>query len=104
VLTSCSSCYSFIGDCQLPSACALFVAEYGERVLNANLTRNLLLHLVNLYDHGLIKPELIHRTMMQLYRLGHRLRAGEPKPKDKGLGEGKGVGSEDTKVAPQVQA
>ena len=66
-------CSSFIGDCSLPKACATFVQEYGEAIINKNLFHNFLLHVVNLFDFGLVRPDTVTRTMMQLYWLQHRL-------------------------------
>lgn len=61
--------YNYIGDCQLSRALQAFVEEYGPEVIKKNLCRNLLLHLVNLYDFSLIKSDLVFRTMVQLHRL-----------------------------------
>ena len=69
-------CYffcSYIGDCQMPQACHSFVEEYGILIVQQNLVRNFILHLVNLYDFGLIKPEVLYRNMMLLYKLRERL-------------------------------
>ena len=54
-------------------ACQLFVEEHGIIILQQNLLGNFILHLVNLYDFGLIKPEVVYRSMMFLYKLRERL-------------------------------
>ena len=64
---------SYIGDCQLPLACKTFIQEYGPRILENNLARNVLLHLTNLYDFDLIRSDVIVRTMCQLFRLREKL-------------------------------
>jgi len=71
--------FSFIGDCSLPKACATFVQEYGETIIHKNLFHNFLLHITNLFDFGLVRPDTVTRTMMQLYWLQHRL-ATETQP------------------------
>ena len=67
------SSFSYIGDCSLPKACAMFVQEYGETIVSRNLFHNFLLHVVNLYDFGLVRHDTVTRTMMQLYWLQNRL-------------------------------
>ena len=60
---------SYIGDCLVPRACADFVQEYGTEIVQRNLCRNVLVHLTNLCDFGLIRADVLSRTTMQLFRL-----------------------------------
>jgi len=46
--------FGFIGDCQISEACRLFVQENGRVIKEKNLRSNFLLHLMSLYDYGLI--------------------------------------------------
>ena len=61
--------YSYIGDCRLPAACEAFVRERGVEIVQRKLGRNFLLHLVNLSDFGLIRPEIVYRTAVQFLHL-----------------------------------
>ena len=57
----------------MPKACADFVQEYGPEIIQRNLCRNVSVHLSNLCDFGLIKADVLSRTMMQLLRLRARM-------------------------------
>ncbi|KAL4239950.1 Polycomb protein suz12 [Mactra antiquata] len=59
--------YVYISDCQLPLACQTFVEEHGREIISEQIERNFLIHLVNMFDFGLITPDIIQRTMWQLY-------------------------------------
>ena len=61
----------------------MFVQEYGEAIVTKNLFHNFLLHVVNLYDFGLVRHDTVTRTMMQLYWLQNRL-ATQPTGKSDG--------------------
>ncbi|KAL8584925.1 hypothetical protein ACOMHN_043562 [Nucella lapillus] len=61
--------HDYIADCQIPKACFSFVEEHGREVLERNLARNLLIHLVNLFDFSLIRPEVVQRTFAMLENL-----------------------------------
>ena len=67
------ACVSYIGDCRMPAACEQFVRDHGPEIVRKNLGRNLTLHLVNLCDFGLIRPEVVYRTTVQFYRLRHQM-------------------------------
>ena len=69
----CVLLHSYIGDCRLPAACELFVREHGAHIVQQKLGRNLLLHLVNLVDFGLIRPEIVYRTAVQFLHLRRQL-------------------------------
>ncbi len=70
-------CCSYIADCQIPKACLSFVEKHGEKIVKRTLCRNFVMHLTNLYDFGLIKPDVVRRTVMQLFKLRDRLEHGE---------------------------
>lgn len=46
--------FSFVGDCQMYKACEMFIDEHASDILRKNLRYNLILHLMCLYDYGLI--------------------------------------------------
>jgi len=46
--------YTFVGDCQMPLALKKFIEEKGEEIVRKNLYRNFSLHLINLYEFGII--------------------------------------------------
>jgi len=64
---------SYIGDCRLPVACESFVREHGAEIVRQKLGRNLLLHLTNLCDFGLLRPEIVYRTAVQYLHLRRQL-------------------------------
>ncbi|CAI9716567.1 Hypothetical predicted protein [Octopus vulgaris] len=64
---------SYIADCQIPTACMTFMEEHGEAIIRKNLTRNFMLHMVNLFDFSLIGPEVVQRTMSVLENLKEEL-------------------------------
>ncbi|XP_074648810.1 polycomb protein SUZ12-like [Tubulanus polymorphus] len=64
---------NYIGDCQLAIACSTFIERFGRTVLEKNLTKNLMLHMVSLYDFSLIKPDVVYRTMNMLQALREKL-------------------------------
>ena len=79
----CLFCFvsSYIGDCQLTVACEAFVKDYGSEIYQKNLGRNFILHLVNLCDFSLIRPEIVYRIAIQFFRLRRQLEdsaKGEP--------------------------
>ena len=59
----------------VPRACNTFVQEHGRIVVEKNLCRNFLLHLVNLCDFGLIKPEIVQKTFATLEHIRHQMDA-----------------------------
>ncbi len=56
-------------------ACQTFVEEHGERLIRDHLCRNFIMHMCNLYDFGLIKQDVVHRTTMLLYKLRDHVEA-----------------------------
>ena len=57
----------------MPVACETFVREHGAEIVRQKLGRNLLLHLTNLCDFGLIRPEIVYRTAVQFLILRRQL-------------------------------
>lgn len=60
---------NYIADCQIPIACMTFMEEHGEAIIKKNLSRNFMLHMVNLFDFSLIGPDVVQRTMSVLENL-----------------------------------
>lgn len=61
--------YGYIADCQIPLASQKFVEDNGKYILEKGMWKNFLLHMVNLFDFSLIRPEIVQRTMWQLHML-----------------------------------
>ncbi|MCI4385316.1 hypothetical protein PGIGA_G00049160 [Pangasianodon gigas] len=61
--------HGFIADNQMTQACMLFVENYGSIVVEKNLCRNFLLHLVSMHDFGLVSTLTIDRAMARLRQL-----------------------------------
>ncbi|UYV77044.1 SUZ12 [Cordylochernes scorpioides] len=59
----------FVGDCQAPLACSLFVQAHGREILARNLYMNFLLHLANLFDFGIISTSTLYSTVLSLQML-----------------------------------
>ncbi|KAL1517773.1 hypothetical protein ABEB36_001496 [Hypothenemus hampei] len=58
--------YGFVGDCQIPLACQMFVQQKGKELLLKNLYRNFVLHLTSLFDFGLISAVCLYTTLQKL--------------------------------------
>ncbi|XP_046404195.1 polycomb protein suz12-A isoform X2 [Ischnura elegans] len=56
----------YVGDCQIPLACTMFVEAHGKELLLRNLYRNFVLHLSSLFDFGLLSPVTIYTTLQKL--------------------------------------
>ncbi|XP_056608209.1 polycomb protein suz12-A isoform X1 [Triplophysa dalaica] len=56
----------FIADTQMNQACMLFVEQHGTTIVNKNLCRNILLHLVSMHDFGLVNTMTIDKAMTHL--------------------------------------
>ncbi|XP_061080735.1 polycomb protein suz12-B-like [Conger conger] len=73
--------YGFIADNQMNQACMLFVEKCGPYIVEKNLCRNFLLHLVSMHDFNLVSIVTIDRAMERMRamqpRSGHQ---GEPLP------------------------
>lgn len=59
----------YVGDIQIPLACAMFLDMKGKELLQKNLYKNFVLHLCNFFDYGLISPETLHKTIQKLQRI-----------------------------------
>lgn len=56
----------YVGDCQLPIACDMFITAKGKEIIEKNLYRNFILHLCSLFDYGLISPDIIYKCVQKL--------------------------------------
>ena len=65
--------FRYIGDCSVPQACFTFVKEHGKEIVRRNLCRNLLIHLVNLFDFNLIRPDVVERMFAIVENLRHEM-------------------------------
>ncbi|XP_062841170.1 polycomb protein suz12-A [Trichomycterus rosablanca] len=61
--------HGFIADNQIPAACLQFVESCGSIIMERNLCRNFLLHLVSMHDFGLVSTSTIDRAVARLRRL-----------------------------------
>lgn len=61
--------HGYVGDCQIPLACTMFLQNKGQELLMKNLYRNFVLHMCNLFDFGLISPVIVYNTIKQLQEL-----------------------------------
>lgn len=62
-------CYRFVGDCQIPLACSMFLEARGKELLMKNLYRNFVLHMCSLFDFGLISPVTVYTTIQKLQQM-----------------------------------
>lgn len=58
--------YNFVGDCQIPLACSMFLEKHSAELLEKSLYRNFILHMISLYNFGLIGNGIIYKTILQL--------------------------------------
>lgn len=58
--------YNFVGDIQIPLACEMFLEERGKELLQKNLCRNFVLHLSNLFDYGLLSPQMFYGVILKM--------------------------------------
>lgn len=61
--------HGFVGDCQIPLACTMFLQARGRELLMKNLYRNFILHLCSLFDFGLVSPVTLYNTVKKLHEL-----------------------------------
>lgn len=61
--------YGFVGDCQIPLACSMFVQHKGKELLLKNLYRNFVIHMSSLFDFGLVSAVCLYNTMQKLQDL-----------------------------------
>lgn len=61
--------YGFVGDCQIPLACSMFVQHKGKELLLKNLYRNFVVHMSSLFDFGLVSAVCLYNTIQKLQEL-----------------------------------
>ncbi|XP_001605309.1 polycomb protein suz12-B isoform X2 [Nasonia vitripennis] len=61
--------HGYVGDCQIPLACQMFLEKKGKELLMKNLYRNFVLHVSSLFDFGLISPVILYQTIQKLQDL-----------------------------------
>lgn len=61
--------YNFVGDCQIPVACQMFLQLRGKELLEKNLYRNFVLHMCSLHDFGLITSVVFYQTIQILIQM-----------------------------------
>ncbi|KAB0796268.1 hypothetical protein PPYR_10329 [Photinus pyralis] len=61
--------YGFVGDCQIPLACAMFVQHKGKELLLKNLYRNFVVHMCSLFDFGLVSAVCLYQTIQKLQEM-----------------------------------
>ena len=61
--------YGYVGDCQVPLACQMFLEHNGKEILKKNLYRNFVLHLSCLFDYGLIGPLVLYQNVQKLQEM-----------------------------------
>lgn len=61
--------YNYVGDCQIPLACQMFLQMKGKELLEKNLYRNFILHMCSLHDFGLLSPVALYQTVQLLNQM-----------------------------------
>ncbi|XP_075225635.1 polycomb protein Su(z)12 [Lycorma delicatula] len=61
--------HGYVGDCQIPLACTMFLNDRGRTLLLKNLYRNFVLHMCNLFDFGLVSPVTVYTTIQKLQEM-----------------------------------
>ncbi|GBP54281.1 Polycomb protein Su(z)12 [Eumeta japonica] len=61
--------YNYVGDCQIPLACQMFLQMRGKELLEKNLYRNFVLHMCSLHDFGLLSPVAMYQIMQMLNQM-----------------------------------
>lgn len=61
--------YGYVGDCQIPLACQMFLEKKGKELLMKNLYRNFVLHMCSLFDFGLISPVILYQMIQKLQEI-----------------------------------
>lgn len=61
--------YNYVGDCQIPLACQMFLQMKGKELLEKNLYRNFVLHMSSLHDFGLLSPVALYQTIQMLNQM-----------------------------------
>ncbi|KAJ0178165.1 hypothetical protein K1T71_005988 [Dendrolimus kikuchii] len=61
--------HNYVGDCQIPLACQMFLQMRGKELLEKNLYRNFVLHMCSLHDFGLLSPVALYQTVQMLNQM-----------------------------------
>lgn len=61
--------HGFVGDCQIPLACIMFVQQRGKELLLKNLYRNFVVHMCSLFDFGLVSGVCLYQTIQKLQEM-----------------------------------
>lgn len=61
--------YGFVGDCQIPLACQMFVQHRGKDLLMKNLYKNFVIHMCSLFDFGLVSAVCLYTTLQKLQEM-----------------------------------
>ncbi|KAK0089995.1 hypothetical protein PV325_004128 [Microctonus aethiopoides] len=61
--------HGYVGDCQIPLACQMFLETKGKELLMKNLYRNFILHVNSLFDFGLIGAVILYQTIQKLQEM-----------------------------------
>ncbi|KAH8268800.1 hypothetical protein KR018_007582 [Drosophila ironensis] len=69
--------HGFVGDCQLPLACEMFLDAKGHEIVRKNLYRNFILHMCSLFDYGLIAAETVYKSVQKLQGMLSKYGAGQ---------------------------
>ncbi|KAM9295979.1 polycomb protein SUZ12 [Gastrophryne carolinensis] len=72
--------HGFIADNQMNHACMLFVDNYGPKIIEKNLCRNFMLHLVSMHDFNLISISTIDKAVARLRDIQYKMEKGESPP------------------------
>ncbi|XP_072270128.1 polycomb protein SUZ12 isoform X2 [Pyxicephalus adspersus] len=72
--------HGFIADNQMNHACMQFVENYGQKIIERNLCRNFMLHLVSMHDFNLINISTIDKAVGKLRDMQYKMERGESPP------------------------
>lgn len=61
--------FGFVGDCQIPLACVMFVENHGREILRRRMYKNFVLHMCSMFDFGLIGAAVVVKTVSKLQAL-----------------------------------
>ncbi|KAE8577484.1 hypothetical protein XENTR_v10004585 [Xenopus tropicalis] len=69
--------HGFIADNQMNHGCMLFVDNYGPQIIQKNLCRNFMLHLVSMHDFNLISITTIDKAVSRLREIQQKVERDE---------------------------
>lgn len=70
---------TIIAKKKVPWLCAMFVEKYTQTLLDENLTHQLLLHLMNFVDFGMINEDHLQKIMQRHYFLSAEIKQKQKK-------------------------